>query len=437
MFGWCGRLLRVNLTDGAIARESLDPEAARTFLGGRGLGTRLHAKEVSSSCEPLGAANHLVFITGPLTGTVAPNGGRYTVVTRVPPEGSIAAASISGKWGSELKFAGFDGIIVEGRAAEPSYLWIKDGHAELRSAARVWGKPVRETTDLLVAETHERSVVSCIGPAGENGVKGSVIVSDYFSAAGGAGAGRVMGSKNLKAIVVCGTIGFRAADHRRFLKLATEFRTWMKTKPIAARGVRLHDCFLRADSVAWDAAAPESRPARTRGCFGCATSFSSFTFDDKVRALPLLAGSPPAELGERLREYRHFADLGLDFVAAKTSLASLGKEAEADPAGFARKLAAGEMEGTGSINGNRAMDRGACFASGYAVAPNISQGNGQDRALSCLVSILDSAGLCPFLAAGIETGTIAGLLNAATGIDFSQEEILQAGQRISLPGNTD
>ena len=198
MFGWRGRLLRVDLDNGAITIEPLSLEVAREYLGGRGLGAYLHGEEVPGTIAPLSAENHLIFITGPLTGTLAPNGGRYTVVTRTPPTGEISAASISGKWGSELKFAGFDGIIIEGRAAELTYLWIKNGKAELRPAEHLAGKTISDTTETLINETDKRAVVSCIGLAGENAVNCAVIVSDYFSAAGGCGA--TVATRSLQAI---------------------------------------------------------------------------------------------------------------------------------------------------------------------------------------------------------------------------------------------
>jgi hypothetical protein len=431
MFGWRGQLLRVDLSNGAITREPLELELAKSYLGGRGLGAYLHGEEVPASTAPLSAENHLIFITGPLTGTLVPNGGRYTIVTRTLPSGEISAASISGKWGSELKFAGFDGIIFEGKAAEPVYLYINDGNTELRSAAHVWGKNIAAATDALIKETDERAIVSCIGPAGENEVNCAIIASDYFSAAGGCGAGAVMGSKNLKAVVVCGMAGFRVADRDELLRSAMELRSWMKTKPITVKGILLHDSVLMAESLAWDPAPPDLRHARTRGCFGCATSFSAFEYDGGKKLLPLLAGSSPGEIGERLKEYRLLTDYGLEFVAAKAILASLGREAEGKQDELIQRLAAGaEIKSEASSSGLN-VDRGPCIVAGYAMVPRINMGSGKDDAIENLMAVLDSAGICPFLAAGIGMDKIAKLLIAATGVAFTQDEILQAGQRIS------
>jgi len=432
MFGWRGRLLRVDLDNGAITIEPLSLEVAREYLGGRGLGAYLHGEEVPGTIAPLSAENHLIFITGPLTGTLAPNGGRYTVVTRTPPTGEISAASISGKWGSELKFAGFDGIIIEGRAAELTYLWIKNGKAELRPAVHLAGKTISDTTETLINETDKRAVVSCIGLAGENAVNCAVIVSDYFSAAGGCGAGAVMGSKNLKAVVVCGTEGFRVADRDRLLKSANELRTHMKTRPIAAKGSLLYDSVLVADSMTWDPEPPELKHARTRGCFSCATCFSSFTYGEGKECLPLLAGGTPLELSERMKEYRYFLDLGLDYAAAKSVLSSPGNEAEGRQMELAVKLAGGQQfkREENKYDGQN-IDRGPCMVAGYAMVPKIAAGNGQDEALTILMSVLDSVGLCPFLASGIGMEKIAELLTGATGIAFTAEDIFQAGQRIN------
>jgi len=433
MFGWRGRLLRVNLTNGVIDREALAPEDARDYLGGRGLGIYLHAKNVPASTAPTDPENHLIFTTGPLTGTLAPNGGRYTVVTRASAAGALMAASISGKWGPGLKSAGFDGIIFEGRAAEPAYLWVNDGAAELRPAAHAKGKPVAETTDLLLKETDAKALVSCIGPAGENGLDCSVIVSDGFSAAGRGGAGAVMGSKNLKAVVVCGTEGFRVADHSRFLKCAMELRSFMKVRAIALKGAWEHGPVLKADSLEWVPERKDSRAARTRGCFGCATSFSSFSSGDG-RVLPLLAGSPSAEISERLSEYRQFVNWGLDYAAAKTILAASGNGRDGSFAEMARKLASGDplgqKDGEDTLSAP-IIDRGPCIADGYAIAPRIPAADGPDEAASDLMAILDSTGLCPFLYAGISMDLISELLGAATGIQFSRQEILQVAQRIS------
>jgi len=189
---------------------------------------------------------------------------------------------------------------------------------------------------------------------------------------------------------------------------------------------------LEADSMTWDPQPPELKHARTRGCFSCATCFSSFAYGDGKEYLPLLAGATPFELSERMKEYRYFLDLGLDFASAKSILSSLGKEAEGKHAELARKMADGqEFESKEAKSNGQSIDRGPCMVAGYAIVPKIATGNGQDESLTCLMSVLDSVGLCPFLAAGISMDTIAEMLTNATGVAFTPDDMAQAGQRIS------
>ncbi|SKA28761.1 Aldehyde ferredoxin oxidoreductase, N-terminal domain, partial [Carboxydocella sporoproducens DSM 16521] len=149
---YSGKILRINLTTGSITTEALPVEKARAFLGGRGLGGRMLAEEIPAGIDPLSEANKIFFITGPLTGTSAPTSGRYMVVTKSPLNNTIASSNSGGFWGAELKFAGYDMVIVEGKAAKPVYIYIKDDQVEIRPADKYWGKLVSETTDGLLAE---------------------------------------------------------------------------------------------------------------------------------------------------------------------------------------------------------------------------------------------------------------------------------------------
>lgn len=205
MKGWHGKLLRVNLTTGEITTEGIDPEIARDFLGGRGWGIRYMYDEVDPKVDPLSPENKLIFATGPLTGTPAPTGNRYMVVTKSPLTGALANSNSGGVFPTEMKWTGYDMFIFEGRAEGPVYLWVKEGQAELRPAGHLWGLEVPETTDRLLAETDPKAKIACIGPAGERLVKVAAIMNDKHRAAGRSGVGAVMGSKNLKAVVVRGT----------------------------------------------------------------------------------------------------------------------------------------------------------------------------------------------------------------------------------------
>ena len=213
MAGYCGRILRVNLTDGQIKSEPLDLSLAKKFVGGRGLATYFITQEVPADTDALGEANKLIFSTGPLTGSMAPTGGRYMVVTKSPLSGTIASSNSGGFFGAELKRAGYDMVIFEGKSAKPCYLYINDDVAELRCGGNVWGKLVSETTDVLIAETGEpKARVAAIGPAGEKLSLIASIMNEKYRAAGRSGVGAVMGSKNLKAVVVRGTGDPEAAD---------------------------------------------------------------------------------------------------------------------------------------------------------------------------------------------------------------------------------
>ena len=216
MNGWMGKILRVDLTQGAVSEEVLDPEAARNFIGGRGLGVYYLLKDIDPACDPLSPENALVMATGPLTGTGAPTGARYMVMTKSPLTGALTCSNSGGRFPTELKRAGYDAVIFRGRATEPVYLWIQDGKAELRPAGHLWGKTTHATTDALLEETDSAARVSCIGPAGERQVLFASIMNDRDRAAGRSGVGAVMGAKNLKAVVVRGTGKVSLADPERF-----------------------------------------------------------------------------------------------------------------------------------------------------------------------------------------------------------------------------
>ncbi len=205
MKGWHGKILRVNLSTGEINTETVDPVVARDYLGGRGWAIRYLYDEVDPRVDPLAPENKLIFATGPLTGTPAPTGNRYMVVTKSPLTGALANSNSGGVFPTEMKWTGFDMFIFEGKASQPQYLWVNGDEVELRPAIHLWGKTVPETTDLLLEETDPKARVACIGPAGERLVKVAAIMNDKHRAAGRSGVGAVMGSKNLKAVVVRGT----------------------------------------------------------------------------------------------------------------------------------------------------------------------------------------------------------------------------------------
>ncbi len=205
---WAGKILRVDLTAGTVKSEPLNMDWARAYLGSRGLGSKYLVEEVDAKTDPLSPANKIIWATGPLTGTMASTGGRYTVITKSPLTGAIACSNSGGYWGAELKMAGWDMVIFEGKSANPVYLYVNDDVAELRDASHLWGKSVWQTEEMLKKSLQDPLTrVSSIGKAGENGVLFASVVNDLHRAAGRSGVGTVMGSKNLKAIAVRGTLG--------------------------------------------------------------------------------------------------------------------------------------------------------------------------------------------------------------------------------------
>ena len=219
MYGWMGTVLKVDLTGEKIKKESLDESVARDFIGGRGLNSLTLFKEVKPGIDPLGPENVICFSSGPLTGTPLSLTSRIEVSTLSPLSGILGDGNAGGDFPTFLRRAGYDQIVITGRASSPKYLWIDNGNVELRDASHLWGKTTWQTTDML-KEMHGRDVrVACIGQAGENLVRlASIMFDRYASAARGSGA--VMGSKNLKAIAVRGSGKVKLAMPKEFKELA-------------------------------------------------------------------------------------------------------------------------------------------------------------------------------------------------------------------------
>jgi len=238
MSGYSGKFLRVNLSTGQIDQENLDMELAMKFIGGRGLATYYMTQEVEPEVEPFDSANKIIFATGPLTGSQAPTGGRYMVVTKSPLSGTIASSNSGGFWGAELKRAGYDFIIVEGKSDKPCYIYINDNTVEVKEAKQYWGKLVSETTDLLLQETGDpKARVLTIGPAGEKLALLACVMNDKYRAAGRSGVGAVMGSKNLKAIVVRGTGKLKPARDDETKTVLKNIRQKIKENDVTGKGL--------------------------------------------------------------------------------------------------------------------------------------------------------------------------------------------------------
>jgi len=224
MNGWVGKVLRVDLTNESFAVEDLDADLAKDYIGGRGLATKILYDEIDPAIEPLSPDNKLIFATGPLTGTGAIAGSRYMVVTKSPLTNCIACSNSGGYFGPELKYAGYDMIIFEGKAAEPVYLFINDDTIELRSAADLWGMTTHATEDAIRScigkpWKGDQFRIASIGPAGEKLSRAACIINDKARAAGRSGVGAVMGSKNLKAIAVKGSKGVTVTDRDKYREM--------------------------------------------------------------------------------------------------------------------------------------------------------------------------------------------------------------------------
>ncbi|MDF1689164.1 MAG: aldehyde ferredoxin oxidoreductase family protein [Cycloclasticus sp.] len=227
---WTKKVLRINLTDRTSAEEPLNMEWAELYLGQRGLATKYLAEEVDPTVEPLAPENKLYMVTGPLTGTMASTGGRYSCVTKSPLTNALACSNSGGFFGNEMKCAGWDMIILEGKASSPVYINIANEKCEILPADEIWGKSVWEADEWLHNKHQDPQLrIAAIGVPGENGNLYSAIVNDLHRAAGRSGVGTVMGSKNVKAVTLRGSKGVgNIKDPKRF------FAATQKTKEIIA-----------------------------------------------------------------------------------------------------------------------------------------------------------------------------------------------------------
>ena len=239
MFGFEGRTLHIDVGTGKWERGIIEKEIVDAYLGGRGLGGRLLLDWLPTGADPLGPENVLMFVTGPLTGTPFSGAGKYVVVTKSPATGSFVDSYSSGLLAPAIRFAGYDALILTGRAPAPSYLWIEDDHVEVRPASDLWGLDAFEAESRLRDRHGHYDVgVAVIGPAGENLVKFASIGSDYYRHAGRGGVGAVMGSKNLKAVVVRGTGAVPLADPTRVMELHAREIEKLKTTPGAQARIK-------------------------------------------------------------------------------------------------------------------------------------------------------------------------------------------------------
>ncbi len=534
MNGWVGKILRVNLTQGSTRVEELPAELNHLFLGGRGLASKLLFDEVNPQVEPLSPENKLIFMTGPLTGTGAIGGASYVVVTKSPLTGSIACSTTEGYFGPELKFAGYDGIILEGKSPEPVYLSIEDDTVELLSASHLWGKSTHKTEEIIRAEKENpwiarETFITSIGPAGENLVKIASIINDKHRAAARSGVGAVMGSKNLKAIAVRGTKAVSLANGKMFLDSVERAWEKFKTTPVIPQALNNIGTSFLVDLINESGVLParnfqtgvmkniekisgehmaETILKINKGCFSCPIACIQVTeVEDpaflgkgegpEYRSIALIGASCGIDNINAIAKINYLCDeMGIDALSYGSAIACameltekkiISKKetgvnlkfgnAEAvvelvekvvKREGFGEILAEGGYQLAAKYNhpeyfmgvkkqGSPAFDprgiqglgleyatsnSGVSHALGYLVTHKILGIRGEIDPLTTegkapLVklfqdgsAVFDSAGLCRLLLLGIWIDEVIPMLEAATGISYTEEGLQNIGERI-------
>ena len=230
--GYTGKVLRINLTNQTSTEEVLPIEMATDFIGGAGFGIKYLFDEVPANADALGPDNKLIFSPGPFSGTKVPCASRMAVTAKSPLTGAVGMGLSGGHFPVELKFAGYDVLIIEGQSQEPVYISIKNGEAKFRSAKKLWGMKTTDTQQIIKNDLKDQNVrIACIGPAGENQIKIASIINEW-RAVGRKGLGAVMGSKNLKAIAVRGFNKIQIADKDKLKEARKIFTKAMKDSEI-------------------------------------------------------------------------------------------------------------------------------------------------------------------------------------------------------------
>ncbi|RRJ84777.1 aldehyde ferredoxin oxidoreductase family protein [Aestuariirhabdus litorea] len=369
---WARKVLRVNLSQGTTSSEPLNMEWAQQYLGQRGLGTRYLCEEVDPKVDALSPDNKLIMVNGPLTGTMAATGGRYAVVTKSPLTGAVACSNSGGFIGAELRNAGWDMVIFEGRAEKPVYLYIENQKAELIDAADLWGTSVWET-DARIRQRHQdpRLRIAAVGRSAENGCLYSAVVNDLHRAAGRSGVGTVMASKNLKAVAVRGSLGVSGLkDPQRFMKEIAIQKQVLAENPVTGEGLPTYGTQVlmnvinevgamptrNASEVQFDGAhnisgeamheprESDGKPNLTRnaGCFGCTIACGRISTIDQshfsIKNKPQYWGNTGGL--EYENAWSMGSDTGIDDLDAVTYANAICNEDGIDPISFGATLAA-------------------------------------------------------------------------------------------------
>lgn len=314
--GYAGKILRINLTKREAKTVDLDKSLAHRFLGGRGFNSKLLYDSVGPDTDPLGPENKLMFATGPLVGTMFPTASRFNVSAKSPQTGILGDTNAGGHFASEMKFAGYDQIVLEGRSGSPVYVYVNDGEVEFRDASHLRGKDVYETDDIIKDDLGDRRVQTAIaGPAAENGVKFAGVFANLMRAASRTGMGTVMASKGVKALAIRGTGSIEVAHPKKFERLVDEIteeiygheqyegRRRMGTTRILLMANAMgflptrhytSGIFEHADEVSGERLAEEFN-VKSRGCFACTIPCSRFYVVREGRFAGLYGEGPEYE----------------------------------------------------------------------------------------------------------------------------------------------
>jgi len=379
---WARNILRVNLTKGTCANEPLNMDWAQKYLGQRGLATKYLVEETDPKVDPLSPDNKMIMATGPLTGTCASTAGRYSVITKGALTGAIACSNSGGYFGNEMKNAGYDMIIIEGKSKKPVYLFIEDDKAELLDASAYWGTSCWDTEEGIKAKHQDPQIrVASIGISGEVGVKFACIVNDMHRAAGRSGVGTVMGSKNLKAVAIRGSLGVKVDDPKKFFAATAAGKAVLSENPVTGQGLPAFGTqvlmnvinesgalptrnstevqFEGANSISAEAMA-EARQGdgkanllTTAACFGCTIGCGRISTVE--RSHYTVAERPEYQIASGGLEYEAAwalgAATGVDDINALTFANFICNEQGFDPISFGATVgAAMEMYETGVIS---------------------------------------------------------------------------------------
>ncbi|SPF31885.1 aldehyde ferredoxin oxidoreductase [Candidatus Desulfosporosinus infrequens] len=445
MGGYTGKILRINLTARQANIEYLNVELASRYLSGRGLAGKILADEVSSNVDALSPENKLFFAPGVLTGTNVPTSRRFMAVTKSPLNGRLVFSNFGGYWGSQLKFAGYDMVILEGKAEHPVYIVIQDNLVEIKDAAHVWGKDAFTAADILKKEIGDQFIkILTIGPAGEKLSLLAMIINDLYRAAGRNGVGTVMGSKNIKAIMVRGTGRVETADPVELKRVLTD--TMKKIKGIE---IKTHTHTQTA-----------KHRAENDACYQCPIACEHYSKSVKGEGADLDHKCPEA-LGSDLGIYDDVAiqeahdlcnKLGLDQISVSSVLATgielaqrgyiRSEELDGIPLEFGNtngmldwihKIAYSEGLGfkMGLGSDNLAKSYGASNLSRPMKKQKASRALGdEDKTFQDLSAVIDSLGLCLFTSRALGLSDYTEIVNAVIGSKYTNEDLLTCGERI-------